>query len=94
MIEVMTFRLNDAVSNEEFRVADERLQTEFFYLQAGLIRRTTALSDDGTYLVLTQWDEHDQAVRADEAALSVPSGVAIAALIDASTLQIQRFSPL
>jgi hypothetical protein len=94
MIEVTTFRVNDAVSSEEFRIADERVQTEFFYLQAGLTRRTTARSDDGSYLVLTQWDEPDQADRAAEAALLAPSAIAVVALIEPETLQIQRFSNL
>lgn len=51
-----TFRLVEGVSNDEFKQVDARFQEDFAYQQKGMLRRTTARSDDGTWLVMTLWD--------------------------------------
>jgi hypothetical protein len=94
VIEVQTFRLIAGADEEEFRVADERLQTEFYYDQPGLIRRTTGRSADGLFVALVHWDSSDEAEAAAVSLVSAPSWVAIAPLIDPSTQGIQRFSAL
>jgi hypothetical protein len=94
VIEVQTFRLVAGADEEEFRVADERLQTEFFYVQPGLIRRTSGRSADGVFVALVHWDSEDKAVAAAVSLVSAPSWVAVAPLVDLSTLGIQRFLAL
>ena len=49
VIETMTFRLRLGVDEAEFLGVDKRLQSEFAYQQPGLVRRTTARSDDGAW---------------------------------------------
>ncbi len=55
VVEVVTFRLAADVEQGEFLVADKRAQTEFLYMQPGLLRRTTARAMDGEWLVVTLW---------------------------------------
>src|SRR5271165_1162521 len=55
MIEIMNFRLAPGADEEEFKAADRRVQTRFAYRQAGLLRRTTARSDDGDWVVIALW---------------------------------------
>ncbi|MEY4633452.1 MAG: hypothetical protein RLZ18_824 [Actinomycetota bacterium] len=56
-----TFRLVDGVSDDEFKQVDARFQEDFAYQQKGMLRRTTARSDDGTWLVMTLWDSAESA---------------------------------
>jgi heme-degrading monooxygenase HmoA len=60
MIEITTFRLAPGADDEEFKAADRRVQTQFAYRQAGLLRRTTAAGSDGDWAVISLWrDEAD-----------------------------------
>jgi hypothetical protein len=51
-----TFRLINGVSEDEFKSVDTQFQEDFAYQQKGMLRRTTAKSDDDTWLVITFWD--------------------------------------
>src|SRR5260370_35054776 len=55
VIEVLTFGLDSQTEEAEFLAADKRVQTEFFYQQPGLVRRTTARGDDGGWLIVSLW---------------------------------------
>lgn len=56
-----TFRLNDGISDEDFKKIDTQFQEDFAYQQKGMMRRTTAKGEDGTWLVMTLWDSADSA---------------------------------
>ena len=56
-----TFRLVDGVTDEDFKLIDTSFQEDFAYQQKGMLRRTTAKSDDGTWLVITFWDSAESA---------------------------------
>ncbi len=51
-----TFRLADGVSDGQFKAIDAQFQEDFAYQQKGMMRRTTAKGEDGTWLVMTMWD--------------------------------------
>src|SRR6516164_3503392 len=55
VIEIMRFRLVEGADVAGFRAADARLQTAFAYQQPGLLRRTTARSSDGGWVVIDIW---------------------------------------
>ncbi len=55
IIEHHTFRLAAGVSDDAFLDADRRVQTELVPFRPGFVRRTTARSADGTWLVETLW---------------------------------------
>ena len=88
MIENQTFRLAAGVDASTFVAEDARAQQEIAYRQPGLLRRTTAVSKDGEWLVSTLWASAEQA---DAAA---PVLDALAAHIDASTLRTTRYDEL
>jgi hypothetical protein len=92
IVEVTTFKLASGVSEESFLAADGRAQTGFFYLQRGIVRRTTARGADGTWSVVTFWGSEDDALAA-EAALrtdAAASGFA-SSIID---VEVRRFETL
>ena len=95
MIEILTFRLREGADPEAYKALDERLQTEFFYQQPGLERRTTARSPDGTYVSITHWDSVDAADTAvaktfDANEFTEP----LTALILPSTMESRRYDTL
>ena len=88
MIENQTFRLAAGVDAATFVAEDARVQQEIAYQQAGIVRRTTAVSDDGEWLITTLWAS---AAHADAATAVLD---ALAAHIDASTLRTARYDEL
>lgn len=94
MIEIATFRLAAGVDEVDFVAADGRAQTEFFNLQPGLLRRTTARGEDGTWAVVTIWREPADADAAAGAAAAHPPPLALADLVDDTTLAVRRYREL
>jgi hypothetical protein len=94
VIEIMRFRLAPGGDEAELTAADRRLQQEFAYQQPGLLRRTTARGTDGGWIVIDLWrsasDADACAVRWD----SDPAVAAFMALVDGSSVTIERFWPL
>ncbi len=88
------FRLAAGVADAEALAADRRVQTDFAYRQPGLVRRTTARGDDGTWLVIEQWRA---AGDADQAARHRTGDVAVSelvALVDPSSIRVERYTTL
>jgi hypothetical protein len=55
MIEIMSFRLAAGTDEAAFRAADRSVQNEFAGQQSGLLRRTTARSSNGDWIVIDRW---------------------------------------
>jgi hypothetical protein len=64
VLEVETFTLASGVDAVAFRALDEQMQEWCYVNRPGLARRTTARAEDGTYVVITLFDEASQAVSA------------------------------
>jgi hypothetical protein len=94
VIEIMRFRLASGSDEAEFLAADHRLQEEFAYHQHGLLRRTTARGEDGSWIVIDLWstaaDADACAVRWD----SDPVVHAFMALVDRSSVTTERYQQL
>jgi len=87
IVDVTTMRANDDAA---FRAADERVQSEFFYQQPGLVRRTTAQAADGEWAVVTLWaaEEHAAAARA------AFTGHDFWNVVDAASVQSRQYTTL
>lgn len=94
LIENVTFRLVDGADEAEFIEADSRMQQEFSYAQPGIVRRTTARSDDGDWLATTFWETEGQAAAAATAAHTDPMAKAAFAFIDVSTFGVAQYTAL
>jgi len=55
VIETLTFRLAAGTGRDDFVAADKAWQNELIPNRGGYLRRTTACSDDGLWLVTTLW---------------------------------------
>jgi hypothetical protein len=96
VIEVLTFRLDSQTEEAEFVAADKRVQTEFFYQQPGLVRRTTARGDDGGWLIVSLWGSQANADASGSlfGSSSSPAVSDFLRLIDASTVETRRYTTL
>jgi hypothetical protein len=94
VIEIMTFRLAEGVDQAAFCEADRRVQAEFAYLQPGLLRRTTARSEDGEWLVLDIWRSVEEADACDARWGRDEVTEAFMSLVDPATVRTTRYSTL
>src|SRR5438094_4332242 len=92
VIEIAVFRTTG--SDDAFLAADRAVQTQFFYQQPGLVRRTTARNEDGDWLVVNVWQSSEAANAADEHAKSHPAATAFSNLVDGASLRTRRFETL
>jgi len=88
VIENQTFRLAAGTTASDFTAADARVQQEIAYQQTGILRRTTAVSADGEWLITTLW------ASAEHADAATPILDALSSHIDASTLRTTRYDEL
>jgi hypothetical protein len=92
IIDVVTFRTRDGVPEADLLAADQAVQTTVVPFLAGFIRRTTARAADGSWAVIELWADEATAdaarAAADEAATR------FASLIDAASIERQRFTTL
>jgi hypothetical protein len=61
VLEVETFTLVAGIDALAFRALDEQIQEWCYVNRPGLARRTTARTDNGTYVVITLFGEASQA---------------------------------
>jgi len=61
VLEVETFTLAAGVDALVFRALDEQMQEWCYVNRPGLARRTTARAENGSYAVITLFDEASQA---------------------------------
>jgi hypothetical protein len=94
MIETMRFRLSPDSSEEAFRSADRRLQSEFAYQQPGLLRRTTAVGAEGDWIVIDLWRSPADAEAATARWADDPAAAAFMAFVDRASLRVDRYTTL
>src|SRR5258705_9495754 len=94
LIETMTFRLAPTTDEAAFLEADRRVQTEFAYRQPGLVRRTTARSEDGEWIVIDVWQSAAAAEACAERWDGDPIAAAFMALVDRASVRTQRYTTL
>jgi hypothetical protein len=86
VIAVTRFRLREGVDEADFRAADARYQTEFAYRQPGLLRRTTASSADGEWIVIDLWRASSDAQGCRRRAADDPIARAHAAMVEPASV--------
>ena len=94
IIETLTFQLVRGSDEAAFLAADRRVQMDFAYHQAGLLRRTTARGAGGAWIVIDLWrsvadaDACDQRWGRDDVTAEFMS------FVDPATVSAGRFETL
>jgi len=90
----MRFRLPPGGDEAALLAADRRVQEEFSYQQPGLLRRTTARGEDGSWIVIVLWRSDADADAAEARAERDELAQAALALLDCSSVSVHRFQEL
>jgi hypothetical protein len=93
-IEIMRFRTIPGTVSEAVREADAAVQVDFAYQQPGLLRRTTARSADGEWVVVSVWRTSADAEAAERRFAADPTTERLRALIDQGSLSVSRYDEL
>jgi hypothetical protein len=91
MIEILTFRLADGADETAFLAADKEVQSDFAYQQPGLVRRTTARSSDGTWIVIDLWRAAADADATKARWGQDPVTAQFMSFIDAASVRTERY---
>lgn len=94
MIELLRFRLAPGADEEGFLKADARLQAEFAYQQPGLVRRTTARSDTGEWIVIDLWRSAADADACDPRWKEDPVVREFLSFVEEASVKSERFNEL
>lgn len=94
MIEVTRFRLREGVDEADFREADARYQMEFAYRQPGLLRRTTASSEEGEWAVIDLWRTPGDADASRRRASGDPVAQVHAAMVEPASVEAATYLEL
>jgi hypothetical protein len=94
VIEVTTFRLRPGADEAAFLDADRQVQTEFFYGNQGLLRRTTAQGDGGEWAVVTSWASAGDAEASATRAVDDTVVGTFMSFLDPTTVRTERYRAL
>jgi len=94
LIEIMRFRLVPGADEDAFKAADGRVQSDFAYRQPGLLRRTTARADDGTWIVIDLWRSEPDADAAGGRWDGHPVTAQFMSFVDATSVRTERYRTL
>jgi hypothetical protein len=86
-----TFRLAEGITEAEFLAADARFQEDFAYQQKGMMRRLTARSENGSWLVMTMWDSAESSTAAGSSTAGAEAVAEMHRCIDFSTHVIEQY---
>lgn len=92
MIEILRFRLAAETAEEDFTRADKALQEDFAYQQPGLLRRTTAKADDGTWIVIDLWRSASDADACEARWASDPVAQEFMRHVDPDSVTTERYT--
>jgi hypothetical protein len=94
VIEVTTFRLRPGADEASFLDADRQVQTDFFYGNQGLLRRTTARGDGGGWAVVVSWASAGDAEASASKAVDDALVARFMSFVDPTTLRTDRYQSL
>lgn len=86
VVELTTLRFLRGTQETAFLAADARVQSDFFYQQPGLVRRTTARGA-GDWLIVCFWESEAAASSAAEAARTDRAAMAFASLVEVTDVR-------
>jgi hypothetical protein len=94
VIEILSFRLTPDTDETAFLQADRRVQTEFAYHQPGLLHRTTARGQDGSWIVIDLWRSEADADACDARWGQDQVTTAFMSFLDPASTSSQRYATL
>ena len=89
MLEIVTFRLNEAVTQEQFLTAAAGTE-QMLRDRGALTRRFLTVDDDGLWTDVIEWTSLPEALSAAEEVLQHPDFVPFGSMIDPGTVDMRH----
>ncbi|MDQ4144627.1 MAG: hypothetical protein M3198_12965 [Actinomycetota bacterium] len=90
-IEIVTFRLKDGVSKEDFLAQNKNVEENLVSKMPGMLTRETAMTEDGQVAVILHWDKPESAQHSMDVFPTAPESQDFLALLDMDTFQMVRY---
>jgi len=90
-VEIVTFRLKDGVSREDFVAETASMEREFLGKLKGFTDRDTGMSADGEVVVVLHWESAEDAQASINKFVDAPQTKAFTAMIDMDSFVMKRF---
>ncbi|MEM9341263.1 MAG: antibiotic biosynthesis monooxygenase [Bacteroidota bacterium] len=91
VIEVTRFRAKEGTDDEAFTKRDAEIEEDYTSKQPGFIRRESAQSEDGEWLVVVYWEDMESASASMQKFMGDASVADYAGMIDGATMKMKRF---
>lgn len=92
VVEIITFRLPNGVTDATFIAANQRVESEYVKRQPGFISRETARGDNGEWLVIVHWASLADADTSMASFATAPATAGFMAAIDAPSMTMKRYT--
>lgn len=90
-VEIVTFRLKDGVSRQDFIDETISMERNFLGKLKGFTDRDTGISDEGEVVVVLHWESAEDAQASINKFVDAPQTKAFTAMIDMDTFVMKRF---
>jgi aspartate/tyrosine/aromatic aminotransferase len=91
VIELVTFKLKEGVTEEHFLTASDEVNTGALSLQKGFINRKLVKNED-IWVDIVLWETMDDAMNAAKAIVQSPISIPFGECIEQSTCQMQHLT--
>jgi hypothetical protein len=92
VIEIVRFKLAPGMTPQAFLALDQAVAREHVAKQSGFVRRESASTPDGEWLVIVHWASAADADASMASFASAPAATFFMKGLDVSTMTMQRFS--
>ena len=90
-VEIVTFRLKDGVSRDDFVAETASMERNFLGKLKGFTDRDTGMSEDGEVVVVLHWESAEDAQASINKFVDAEGTRAFTAMIDMDTFVMRRF---
>lgn len=90
--EIVTFRLKDGVSTDDFNRETMTMERDFLGKLPGFVDRDTGISDDGEVAVVLHWASAEDAQSSIDKFVDAEDTKAFTAMIEMDSFKMRRFT--
>lgn len=92
VVEIVTFRLKQGVTVDEFRPLDKAVEVQHVAKQPGFISRESAAGDAGEWLAIVHWRSVEDAEASMASFSDAPATEQFMSKVDESTMSMTRYT--
>lgn len=91
VLEITTFKTKPATNASAFHKLDGEVEARFTSKQPGFMKRQSAVTEEGEYVVLVYWNSMEEAEASMNKFMSDESVAGYASMIDGATMSMSRY---